>query len=69
MAGLPSDAILQMARERALQMARADWQYGTIGEDAAITKARIYEAYLTGKPVIASDSEEHEQSNVRMWRP
>ena len=46
----------QMARERALQMARADWQAGVISRDDVLTQARMYEAYLSGKPVLVTSS-------------
>jgi hypothetical protein len=44
----------QMARERALQMARSDCQSGIISKDEIITQARIYESYISGKPVIVT---------------
>lgn len=42
----------QMARERALQMARSDCQNGVISKEEIITQARMYESYISGKPVV-----------------
>jgi hypothetical protein len=47
-----------MARERALQMARFDWENGKITREDIITQARLYESYLIGKPVLVSTASE-----------
>jgi hypothetical protein len=46
-----------MARERALQMARADWQSSLIAEDQVIARARQYESYLRGCPVLMASEQ------------
>jgi hypothetical protein len=51
---MPPEVMVQMARERALQMARSDCQNGVIAKEEIITQARKYEAYITGKPVLVS---------------
>lgn len=43
-----------LARDRAIQMAQEDWRAGRIGEADVINKARQYEAYLLGKPVLTA---------------
>jgi hypothetical protein len=43
-------------RERALLMANLDWRNGLITQNQVISQARQYEAYLTGKPVLATES-------------
>ena len=59
---MTSGVMSQMARERALQMARSDWQNGVIARDDMLTQARLYEAYLTGRPIAISYSAERGQS-------
>jgi hypothetical protein len=54
---MPPEVMRQMARERALQMARSDWQEGKITQDFLITQARLYESYISGEPILVSDSE------------
>jgi hypothetical protein len=46
----------QMARERALQMARSDWQNSLLTREEIITQARIYESYISGRPVLITAS-------------
>ncbi len=46
-----------LARERALQMAQTDWHTGVIAEDQVVTRARQYEAYLAGRPILAAGIE------------
>lgn len=43
-----------LARDRALQMAQEDWRAGRIGEADVINKARQYESYLLGRPVLTT---------------
>ncbi len=50
------EIMAQMARERALQMARSDCQNGIITKQEIITQARIYESYISGKPVLVMAS-------------
>jgi hypothetical protein len=45
---------LSFLRERALLMANLDWRNGMISQEQVISQARQYEAYLTGKPVLAT---------------
>jgi hypothetical protein len=47
------------ARERALLMANLDWRNGLISQEQVISQARQYEAYLTGKPVLATETISH----------
>jgi hypothetical protein len=47
---------LSFLRERALLMANLDWRNGLITQNQVISQARQYEAYLTGKPVLATES-------------
>lgn len=48
------EAMAYMARERAMMMARADWQAGLINQAALVDQARQYEVYLMGNLVTAS---------------
>jgi hypothetical protein len=45
---------LSFLRERALLMANLDWRNGLISQEQVISQARQYEAYLIGKPVLAT---------------
>ena len=46
---------LSFFRERALLMANLDWRNGLISQEQVIHQARQYEAYLIGKPVLATE--------------
>jgi hypothetical protein len=46
------EIMAQMARERALQMARSDCQQGIITKEEIIMQTRLYESYMTGKASI-----------------
>lgn len=58
------DLTTYLARDRAIQMAQEDWRAGRIGEDQVIAKARQYEAYLLGKPVLMTDEAESSRPQV-----
>jgi hypothetical protein len=46
---------LAFIRERALLMANLDWRNGLISREQVIAQARQYEAYLVGKPILATE--------------